>query len=487
MKVHSEAGGGAYLPAKVTDRVFAVFRKVIWLLVVVLLLSFIFSMALGFYAVFFVPQSVKAASERVFSLPLSVFMVANFEVPLGSLGTSLGGLLLVLWFLYAGAFTLAWFDKPSFASSAMDGRIDIVHSNYLAMMPQIACVVLVLVILLQGLQESVGIPTGGLPPEAPVVQFVSLSYAPLIEEFSYRITTIGFIGGIFLLFKAGSPELGMRRPSRVRILLLSMWKPQAAKQLLGLRTIQSQGVIKGLLRSEWLLLVISSVAFGAAHYLSGGGWDIGKVSTAALAGFAMGFVYLRYGAYAPILLHWFFDFYFGAFDLASQLNVAGLGPLSDGINILNIGAGALFTLALVVLTLKRTWTAWGPNSRKRRVQASSVGEFPTTESGDLRSSTNAALAAAVWPKCRTCGVPMTPADEQKQYWYCHRDSLWFLAKQNAWVAEKERNAKKLQTTASGLEAKTTRTIERAFCYNCGEAVPSEATFCPACGTNQKHV
>ena len=475
------------MPAKLTDRIFSVFRKVIWLLVVVLLLSFIFSMALGFYAVFFVPQSIKTASERVFSLPLSVFMVANFQVPLGGIGTSLGGLLLVLWFLYAGAFTIAWFDKPSFTSSAIDGRIDIAHSNYLAMMPQIACVVLVLVILLQSLQQSVGIPTGGLPPEAPVLQFVSLSYAPLMEEFSYRITTIGFIGGVFLLFKAASPQSGMRRPSRIRILLLSMWKPQAAKELLGLRTIQTHGVIKGLLRSEWVLLIISSVAFGAAHYLAGSGWDIGKVSTAALAGFAMGFVYLRYGAYAPILLHWFFDYYFGAFDLASQVNVAGLGPLSDGINILTIGAGALFTIALVVLALKRAWTVWRPNSGKIRVQVSSVGEFPNTVSGDISSPTNAVLAAAVWPKCRTCGVPMTPADEQKQYWYCHRDSLWFLAKQNAWVAEQERNAKKLQTTALSPEAKTTRTIERAFCHNCGEAVPSDAAFCPACGTNQKHV
>jgi hypothetical protein len=475
------------LPEKVTDRIFAAFRKVIWLLIVALLLSYFFSMALGLYAVFFVPQSIQTASERVFSLPLSVLMVANFQVPLGRLGTSLGGLLLVLWFLYVGAFTLAWVDRPSLASSLKDGRLDIAHSNYIALLPQLACVVLVLVILLESLQESAGIPTGGLPTEAPVVQFVSLSYAPLMEEFSYRITTIGFIGGLFLLFKATRSQLSERRPSRVRILLLSMWKPEAAKELLGLRTIQTHGVVRGLLRSEWVLLVISSIAFGAAHYLAGEGWDIGKVSTAALAGFAMGFVYLRYGAYAPILLHWFFDYYFGAFDLASQLNLAGLGPLSVGINILNIGAGALFTLVFVVLALRRTWTAWRLDSRTPRIQASSVGEFPNASSGDLGSPMNPVLVAPEWPKCRTCGVPMTPADEEKQYWYCHRDSLWFLAKQNTWVAEQEKGGKKLeQASASALEARTTGTIKRAFCYNCGEAVPSDASFCPACGTNQKY-
>jgi hypothetical protein len=475
------------LPAKLTDRVFAGLRKVIWLLVIVLLLSYFFSMALGLYAVFFVPQSIQTASERVGALPLSVFMVANFQVPLGELGTSLGVLLLVLWFLYVGAFTLAWFDKPSFASSPKDGRLDIAHPNYLVLLPQLACVVLVLVILLESLQESAGIPTGGLPPEAPVVQFVSLSYAPFMEEFSYRITTIGFIGGLFLLFKATSPQLDRRRPGRVRILLLSMWKPQAAKELLGLPTIKTHGVIRGLLRSEWLLLIISSLAFGAAHYLVGGGWDIGKISTAALAGFAMGLVYLSYGAYAPILLHWFFDYYFGAFDLASQLNLAGLGLLSAGINILNIGAGTLFILVFAALALRRAWTAWGLDLRTPPSQASSVAAFPNASLGDLHSPVNAVLAAAEWPKCRTCGVPMTPADEEKQYWYCHRDHQWFLAKQIAWIAEQESDGKKLEQTAtSGLEARTTCTIERMFCYRCGEAVPSDALFCPACGTRQKH-
>jgi hypothetical protein len=355
--------GDPWLPAKLTDRISAAFRRVIRFLIVVLLLSYFFSMALGLYAVFFVPQSVQTASERIASLPLSVFMVVDFQVPLGRFGTSLGGLLLVLWFLYVGAFALAWVDRPSFVSSPKDGRLDIAHSNYTALLPQLASVVLVLVILLDSIQESAGIPTGGLPSEAPVVQFLGLSYAPLMEEFSYRITTIGFIGGLFLLFKATRSQLGKRQPSRVRILLLSIWKPQAAKELLGLPTIQTDGIVRGLLRSEWLLLIISSLAFGAAHYLVGGGWDIGKISTAALAGFAMGLVYLRYGAYAPILLHWFFDYYFGAFDLASQLNLAGLGPFSVGINILNIGAGSLFILVFVVLALRRTWTAWGPNSR----------------------------------------------------------------------------------------------------------------------------
>src|SRR5205807_10535333 len=43
--------------------------------------------------------------------------------------------------------------------------------------------------------------------------------------------------------------------------------------------------------------------------LSGAGWGPGKAILAGLTGLALGIVYLWYGAYANILLHWFFDFY----------------------------------------------------------------------------------------------------------------------------------------------------------------------------------
>lgn len=50
----------------------------------------------------------------------------------------------------------------------------------------------------------------------------------------------------------------------------------------------------------------------------GGGWEIGKVSTAFLAGVAFGVAYVAYGAYADILLHWFFNYYFTILDMASS-------------------------------------------------------------------------------------------------------------------------------------------------------------------------
>ena len=49
--------------------------------------------------------------------------------------------------------------------------------------------------------------------------------------------------------------------------------------------------------------------FGLAHSLSGAGWGPGKALTAGLSGLALGVVYLWYGSYANILLHWSFNVY----------------------------------------------------------------------------------------------------------------------------------------------------------------------------------
>lgn len=323
------------------------------IVVVVLLLSYLFSMGLGLYLLYFVPQGLEVASGRLAVIPLSLFMVVNFGIPVG---VNNGLFFLVLWLLYALAFVLAWVDNPSLASSLKNFRaagFGWMRSNYLTLVPQLSCVVLVAVILIQSLQESAGVQTGGLPPEPPVLLFLNVSYAPLVEELSYRITTIGFFNGLYLLLRRPRLPCLEPPPRAVRVFLLAIWKPEMAKQRVGLPMIQNSGVRRGISRFEWLLLAISSLAFGAVHYLAGGGWEIGKISTAALSGFAMGVVYLRYGAYAPILLHWFFNYYFGTYDLASTLGIAGFDIVSIGVQGLNLVVGALVVLVLIGITVAR--------------------------------------------------------------------------------------------------------------------------------------
>jgi hypothetical protein len=332
------------------------FRKVLAGITGILLFSYFVSMGLGFYLLYASPQGLEAASERVAELPFSTLMVLNFRIPLG---ISLGLLFLAIWFLYVGTFGVAWLDKPTFPTSLKNSlsRLDLLHSNYLLVLPQLAAVVRVTVVLLHALQESAGVQTGGISFQNPVIGFVAVSYAPLVEEFSYRITTIGLLDGLNLHWKMRRLPRTERPTGAAHLLFLTMWKPEKAKELLRLNTIRSHGIRKGISRFEWILLATTSGAFGAVHYLSGGGWEIGKISTAMLSGLAMGFVYLRYGAYAPILLHWFFNYYFGTYDLASQLSIAGSDLAVAGVTLLNLGTGLVLAIVLIVTSLAKILTS----------------------------------------------------------------------------------------------------------------------------------
>ncbi len=56
---------------------------------------------------------------------------------------------------------------------------------------------------------------------------------------------------------------------------------------------------------EMFFLIFSSAMFGFAHLAS---WDIFKVFPAALAGLAMGYLFLKFGIYASIMFHFFTDY-----------------------------------------------------------------------------------------------------------------------------------------------------------------------------------
>jgi hypothetical protein len=352
------------------EKVEGAFRKVVVAVVATVLLSYFVSMALGLFLFYGSPQGLDAAVRLVAQLPLSLFMIANFSIPMGA---HVGVFFLAIWILYAAAFFLAWSDTPRLPYSLREAldRSSFTRSNYLVVLPQLAAMLLVAIVLLESLQESAGVQTGSLSFENPVLGFLSISYAPFVEELSFRITTLGLVAGLYLVWRTRwHSEYGSTKGA-LRLLSLAIWNPDRAKGLLGFRTIRDHGV-RGISWMEWIALIITSGVFGAAHYLYGGGWEIGKISTAMLSGLALGYVYLRYGVYAPVLLHWFFNYYFGAFDLASQLRMSGATLLATGIDLLNFGAGTVFVAGLVVTYLVGISSV----NRKPPVTRAYVGDSP---------------------------------------------------------------------------------------------------------------
>jgi len=188
----------------------------------------------------------------------------------------------------------------------------------------------VAVTVLHLLQESQGVPTGSIHYEDVFVAFFGLSYSAIIEEVGFRFTAIGIIFAVYLLLTKGRTSL-KTLVQKLKWLFAAILWPSRAKEMLGLGTVETLGFSKGMSLFEWVLLVSTSFIFGLLHYLSG--WGPGKITSAFISGLILGLAYLTYGAWASILLHWFFNYldmayYLGYVAYRSELLLTII-PLSE--------------------------------------------------------------------------------------------------------------------------------------------------------------
>lgn len=91
------------------------------------------------------------------------------------------------------------------------------------------------------------------------------------------------------------------------------------------------------------LVIISSLIFGFAHFEA---WGLWKVFPASVAGLAFGYIFLKHGLPAAILLHFAFDYLsmpLVIFDDSLAINmIVGIGVL------LWAGLGAIFTIYFII-------------------------------------------------------------------------------------------------------------------------------------------
>ncbi len=143
------------------------------------------------------------------------------------------------------------------------------------------------------------------------------------------------------------------------MIALSFLSPDSAKTKARLPTVERAG-LKNIHWIEWSFVLATSVAFGLAHILSPGtSWDLGKAVTAGISGFALAVVFLSYGAYAAILLHWFFDFYLEILEVGANMFGAPVAILG-GLTVLTIFlVGVLSILVAIGWVVRRiTLRAW---------------------------------------------------------------------------------------------------------------------------------
>lgn len=318
-------------------------------------ISYFITLAMGPVLFFSTSDGLASASHTVHQLLLDIFMVIIFPIPTN---ISLGLLFAAIWVIFVACVLTAWFDRQSFFESvkgALSNPIKLAKTNFLYIMPLVASALVYATVIISQFQEAQGVQTGTINfgTSDPYLILTELSFAPIQEEIAFRITSIGIPLAIILLviYRGDHRISGFK--NKVKLLLLTMLSPERAKAKMGYRNITENGFPAGITRVEWLLILLTSAVFGLAHFLSGGGWEIGKVTTAFLAGFVFAIVYVAYGAYAPILLHWFFNYHFEVLDRA----VTVYGGIFNGISNLTeltslIAGGTILVVFLLFSAYK---------------------------------------------------------------------------------------------------------------------------------------
>ena len=279
----------------------------------IMVASFLFVHLMGYGFFFFTPGGL-ALSMQSFKFPIFILFLLGFDTPVP---LQAGGVFLVMWMIYIVCFVTAWRWRRSFHAvldKTVSGARD-VFGNFLFSMPLLSSMSLTAALAIIFSQSAVGVETGKpqLPPNVHEA-FLNLAYAPLVEEFAFRIVPIGLLVVLFVFLAGRNVKAFSGFGGRFKLFLLAFVYPEGAKRMSGLPTVGEHGLLKGLSSLEWIMVVVSSAVFGLAHVLSPVGWEIGKITSTFVQGFFFAVTYVAYGFEAPILLHWYFNYYFYFFD-----------------------------------------------------------------------------------------------------------------------------------------------------------------------------
>ncbi len=271
------------------------YSYVFFALCVAMIGAMVLSFVLGGYTVFNSGLGSKEAANPVTFIPIFIF---GAPLPLFS-SISLADIFAGLWALYIILFAIALNGpKQSFVGVIKKikaaGTFPFYDNTALVVITSFS-VLMVVFLVIDSLQSIVGIPTGTVPANPPIKSFTLMSWAPISEEFGFRVTLIGGVALIVLLSQG-------RRLKSLKVL----WHPSRTFEELGLRRVDYISVI-------YFAIIVSSLFFGAAHVIYDSSWEIGKVSTAAIAGVVIGWVYFKNGFPAAVLLHWSFNFFSGSY------------------------------------------------------------------------------------------------------------------------------------------------------------------------------
>jgi hypothetical protein len=276
-----------------------------------LIFTYFLTVVLGPYLFFFTSDGLATGATFLKNgIYFYLFTVIFFRVPLTP---SISEVFLFLITIFLLCLCGAWKYRESFHKVIRKGSslsLGGLFSNFLLAMPLVSSMLFTAVVAIINIQAALGAPTT-TPSEIGTLTsfelFFSVSYASFIEEIGFRISPIGLFVLLRVIIAKVNNRVTLSKWEQVKLFFTSLIIPDKAKKTVGLKTVSESGIRRGIDRGEWIMIFLTALPFGILHFL--GGWSPAKISSAAFSGVAFGLLYLVYGAYAPILLHWFFNYY----------------------------------------------------------------------------------------------------------------------------------------------------------------------------------
>ncbi|MGI9565500.1 MAG: CPBP family intramembrane glutamic endopeptidase [Nitrosopumilus sp.] len=288
------------------------------------------------------------------SFPIGIYVVfesdiggdINYEYPFAHLdlfeGTdlyqtspdvSIGDVFTILWIFYAVIFVIAILGPnigflKSLSPIISFGKRDI-PINYMIGTTKWFSILILVSVLINFVQESFGVVISPPSVDNDLIQFFYVTFAPLLEEFGFRLVLIGI--PLFVLYSS---------KSSIKYFFRCLWAPS------NLKIYDSKKAI--------FLIIFVSVAFGFAHITFEDSWSEGKFAQATASGVILGWAYLKYGFVTSLLIHWATNYFiFSYANFISQINFISIEEafshsLMSSLELLLIVAGVFSVSMLFV-------------------------------------------------------------------------------------------------------------------------------------------
>jgi hypothetical protein len=326
-------------------KVFAKMFLVITVLITVFL--YLLAIVLGPALFYFTPEGLTISTHHLSALPIW-FLNIPVSVPVG---LDLGVIFFGLWSIFTLSFIAAWKFRENFHKTIKESVVQPTRklfSSCLFAMPILNSMTLIAVMAINSFQEAGGVPTGMPPLQGePFLDFFDLSYSAVVEEVGFRLIPIGTFFIIYLFItKKKTVTFSLRR--KTKLFFTAILFPDNAKRMVGAKTVNEYGIRGGISLGEWGMVIFTSIVFGLSHFNPGVSWEIGKVSSAAVAGLVLGLSYLLYGIQASIIMHWFFNAYDNTYFLLSEFHPA-VASFANGTVVFSFILGIIGWSAAAIL------------------------------------------------------------------------------------------------------------------------------------------